>query len=131
MNVTVFIAGIIALFATIGHFTMGRKQFLKPMLNAEFDLVAKKVMHSVFHYVSVFLILSAFFLTMIGARGANCVIDPFILLFFLGASYVLMAVWQVIIALLAKVSLLKMFQWMIWLVIGVLIFAGIESFPQG
>lgn len=131
MNVTVFIAGIVALLAAIGHFTIGKKQFLGPMLNADFELVAKKVMHSVFHYVSVFLLLSAFFLIMIGSRGTRCVFDPSLILLFLGASYFLMALWQILIALTAKVSLLKMFQWIFWLVIAVLIFLGMDGLPPG
>jgi len=64
MNAFIIIAGSIALATTVGHFAVGSKQFLKPMLEAEFDAVPKKVMHGVFHYVSAFAIFA-----LIGARG--------------------------------------------------------------
>ena len=60
MNWYMLIAGIIALFAVIGHFTIGRKLFLMPTLKADFDVVAKKIMHCLFHYSSVWLVLSGF-----------------------------------------------------------------------
>ena len=129
MNITVLIAGILAAFATIGHFIMGRKMYLKPMLAADFDPIAKRVMQSVFHYISAYLILSAFFLIMIGARGIHCLFDPYLLLAFLGGCYALMAIWQILIALIAKISLMKMFQWVFWAVIAVLIFMGIGVGP--
>ena len=45
MNWTVLIAGIVGLFTTIGHFAVGSRQFLSPMLEAQFDAVPRKVMH--------------------------------------------------------------------------------------
>ncbi|MCY1721228.1 hypothetical protein OU798_12795 [Prolixibacteraceae bacterium Z1-6] len=54
MNTYAVIAGVLAAFASIGHLTIGKKQFLQPFLDAEFDHLAKKVMHSVFHYITVF-----------------------------------------------------------------------------
>jgi VIT1/CCC1 family predicted Fe2+/Mn2+ transporter len=125
MNITVLIAGIIAALATIGHFTMGTKQFLNPMLEAEFNPISKKVMHAVFHYISVFLALSAFFLIMVGARGMRCVFDPFLILVFIGGNYALFAILQIIIALSSKASLLKMFQWVFWIAIAILVFMGV------
>ena len=71
MNWTIFIAGVGAVFVTLGHFAVGSKLYLKPMLQASFDDVPKKVNHCVFHYVSVFLVLSAIFLLLVGAGYAN------------------------------------------------------------
>ncbi len=51
MNWMITIAGFVGLFTTIGHFAVGSKSFLKPMLEASFDDIPKKVMHCVFHYV--------------------------------------------------------------------------------
>ena len=50
MNALVLTAGIFAFGVVIGHFTLGAKLYLKPMLAAEFDPVAKRVMLCVFHY---------------------------------------------------------------------------------
>jgi hypothetical protein len=125
MNTYALIAGIIAAFATIGHFTMGKKLFLTPMLDAEFDNLAKKVMHSVFHYISVFLILSAFILIMMGIRGSGCMFDPTLVLGFIGVNYLFFALWQIVIALSSGISLLKMFQWIFWLIISVFSFLAV------
>lgn len=122
MNTYAIIAGIIALFASIGHLTVGKKQFLRPMLDASFDVLAKKVMHTVFHYITVFLFLTAYILLMPGIRGENCAIDPTPVFGFLGMNYLLFAVAQIIIALRAKISLIKMFQWIFWILISVFSF---------
>ena len=58
MDYLLLTAGILAFGATIGHFTMGSKDFLKPILRSEADEIPKKVMHSLFHYMSVFMVLS-------------------------------------------------------------------------
>ena len=41
MNGPIFISGLAAVFCTLGHFTAGSKHYLKPMLAASFDDVAK------------------------------------------------------------------------------------------
>ncbi|MGB5747646.1 MAG: hypothetical protein WBM69_11715 [Desulfobacterales bacterium] len=41
MNWPVFITGLGAAACTLGHFTVGRQQYLKPMLATSFDDVAK------------------------------------------------------------------------------------------
>ena len=66
MNWLVTIAGLVSAFTTVGHFLIGIKQFLKPMLEASFDPVPKKTMHCVFHYVSAFQILSTAALLAVG-----------------------------------------------------------------
>jgi hypothetical protein len=125
MNIYTLIAGLLAAFATIGHLTIGKKQFLNPMLAADFDVLPKKVIHSVFHYITVFLLLSALMLIVIGVRGSSCMFDPTLLLVFIGANYFLFAVFQIIIAVAAKISLLKMFQWIFWLLIAVFAIGGV------
>jgi hypothetical protein len=104
---------------------MGKKHFLMPMLNAEFDNLAKKVMYSVFHYISVFLILSSFLLIMLGIRGSGCMFDPTLVVAFIGINYLFFAISQIIVALSARISLLKMFQWVFWLLISIFSFLGI------
>ena len=125
MNIYTLISGLLAAFATIGHLTIGKKQFLKPMLNADFDNLSKKVMHSVFHYITVFLALSAVVLLMVGARGSGCMFEPTLFLGFIAANYFLFAIFQIVISLMAKISLLKMFQWIFWLLIAVFATGGI------
>ena len=86
MNVYAVIAGVLALFAAIGHLTIGKKQFLAPMMKADFDQLAKKVMQTVFHYITVFLLLSSYMLIMPGIMGVNCQFVPTPLFAFIGVN---------------------------------------------
>lgn len=126
MNGLIFIAGIFAGVTTIGHFTMGIKSYLKPMLDAEFDIISKKVMHCVFHYVSVYLILSSLVLLSAGI-GLKNVVFPTLLLKFIAINYIAFALFQISIALTSKIqkSLFKMFQWTFFILIAGFILLGI------
>ena len=125
MNWLILIAGLFALFATIGHLTMGRKSFLNPMMDASFDEVSKKVMQTVFHYVSVFQILSAVALLLV-AFGFSCNLDNTLLIWFIALNYSLFAFAGIIIALTSGIpnGLAKMFQWIFWIIIAVFAWIG-------
>ena len=102
MNWLVFIAGLVGAFTVFGHFTMGAKQYLTPMLEAGFEQVPKKVMHSAFHNVSVFLLLSSIALLAVGA-GAFDEEETQLLVRFLAANYNLFALWQIAIAATSQI----------------------------
>ncbi len=125
MNWLVFISGLFAAFAVVGHFAMGSRSFLKPMMDATFDEVPKKVMHSVFHYISVFLVLSAAALILVGF-GVSFDRDTTLLIRFVALNYSLFAAVQLIIALTSNIQspLTKLFQWVFWIVIAVLAWIG-------
>jgi hypothetical protein len=125
MNWLILISGLFALFAVIGHFTMGTKSFLKPMMDASFDIVPKKVMQSVFHYISVFLILSAVALLLTGF-GFSFDLDSTLLIWFIALNYSIFAIVQIIIALTSGVpnGATKLFQWVFWIIIAVLAWVG-------
>jgi len=129
MNTMVLIAGILAAMATLGHFTMGVKLYLQPLLASDLETIPKKVMHTVFHYISVYMTLSSWMLIMIGIRGDGCMFDPTLVLSFIGMNYALFAVTQIIIALASGIdrALLKMFQWTFWLLIAAFTFMGINA----
>jgi len=44
MNIYVLLAGIICCLTTLGHFFMGYKMFVKPMLATTMDEIPKRVM---------------------------------------------------------------------------------------
>ncbi len=125
MNWLVLISGLVAGFCTVGHFAIGSKQYLQPMLQASFDEVPKKVMHCVFHYVSVYLVLSTLFLLAVGL-GYNFNSDTSLLVKFIAVHFALFAVSQLIIAATSKISnaVIKMFQWIIFAVIAVTAWIG-------
>jgi hypothetical protein len=125
MNWLVLISGLVAGFCTVGHFVIGSKQYLQPMLQAPIEEVPKKVMHCVFHYVSVYLVLSTIFLLAVGL-GYNFNSDTSLLVRFIAVNFALFAVYQLIIAATSKINnaVFKMFQWIIFTVIAVTAWIG-------
>ena len=121
MDTLTFIAGVVAAFVVFGHFAMGIKLYLAPMLGADFEKVPKATMQAVFHYVSVFLALSAAFLILAGLKvfPSN---ETQLAVRFIGANYALFGVAQIAYSLRNKVEkpLFTMFQWTLFLPIGVL-----------
>ena len=126
MNWPIFIAGIGAVFITLGHFTAGSKLYLKPMLQASFDDLPKKVNHCVFHYVSAYLVLSAIFLLLIGIGYGNQA-DHSWLVKFIAINYGIFALVQIVIAATSGIpnAIFKMFQWMLFVFVAVFAWVGI------
>ncbi len=125
MNWFVLIAGLCAAFVVMGHFVIGGKQYLKPMLEAAFDNIPKKIMHCVFHYVSVYLILSAIALLMIGS-GIGLHGDTTLLTRFIALNYGAFAVWQIVLAASSNIpnGVFKLFQWMFFALIAIFAWIG-------
>jgi len=125
MNWYIITAGLIASATTVGHFTVGSKEFLKPMLEASFDPIPKKVMHCVFHYVSTYLILSSVTLLLIGfniwsGTGSDAAI------IFITANYAVFAIWQIVLAIASGIpnGIFKLFQWIFFVLIAIFSFLG-------
>jgi hypothetical protein len=125
MNWFLVVSGLVALFVVAGHFSMGRKNYLLPMMNASFDDVAKKIMQSVFHYSSVNLVVMAVLLLLIGF-GVTFTGGTRLLVQVIALHYSLFALVQLIIALSSKIdkSLMKMFQWLLFIIIAVFAWLG-------
>jgi hypothetical protein len=125
MNWFLVVSGLVALFVVVGHFSMGRKNYLLPMMNASFDDVAKKIMQSVFHYSSVNLVVMAVLLLLIGF-GVTFTGGTRLLVQVIALHYSLFALVQLIIALSSKIdkSLMKMFQWLLFIIIAVFAWLG-------
>lgn len=126
MNWMILISGLAAGFVNVGHFTVGRKNFLKPMLQADFDDVPKKVMHCVFHYISVYVVLSFIVLIAIGLGFSFGTADA-LLVKFIAINYFLFAITQIVIAATSNIpnGVIKLFQWIFFM--GVAIFAWIGA----
>ncbi len=125
MNCYVLSAAIFALLTTVGHFVMGTKLYLVPMLKSDLEPVAAKVMQAVFHYVSVFLILSTVVLFAV-ALGKVPAEAGHYLAAFVALNYAGFAVWELVIAFGSgiKGAPLKMFHWTFFVVIAVLAALG-------
>jgi hypothetical protein len=125
MNWSIFIAGVGAVFITVGHFTAGSKLYLQPMLQASFDDLPKKANHCVFHYVSVYLVLSAIFLLLTGT-GYHSGADNSWLVKFISLNYGLFALVQIVIAATSGIqnAIFKMFQWLLFVFVAVFAWVG-------
>jgi hypothetical protein len=121
----ILISGLAAGFVNLGHFTVGSRDFLKPMLQADFDDVPKKVMHCVFHYVSVYLILSFIVLMAIGLGFSFGTADK-LLVKFISINYFFFAITQIVIAAASNIpkGVIKLFQWIFFLIIVIFAWIG-------
>ncbi len=126
MNFFIFISALITFVAIIGHFTMGRKAYLKPVMDSDIEQVPKKVMQSVFHYMSVFLVLSLFIL--LAGSHRSCPMYDYVhtMIRFIGMAYGLYAITQFVIASTSGIpgGVFKMFQWVFWALISVFAIIG-------
>jgi len=121
----IFISGLAAGFVNVGHFTVGSKDFLKPMLQAEFDDIPKKVMHCVFHYLSVYVILSFIVLIAVGLGFSFGAADK-LLVKFIAINYFFFAITQIVIAATSNIprGMIKLFQWILFMIIAILAWIG-------
>ncbi|GAB4191095.1 MAG: hypothetical protein Kow00108_26340 [Calditrichia bacterium] len=121
MEIKIIIAGFLTLFVAVGHFIFGISWYLNPMLKADFDQVPKATLQSVFHYVSVFLVLAASALLMVGF-GKLDITAHLPLVRFIGANFILFAIVQIAYSFINKVPrpLISMFQWTMFVPIGLL-----------
>lgn len=126
MNFFIFISALIALVAIIGHLSMGKKEYLKPVLDSDIDIVPKKVMQSLFHYMTVFMVLS----TIILLAGSHelCPMYDYVhhMIRFIAIVYAFFALTQFVIALTSGIpgGVFKMFQWVFWAFIAALAIIG-------
>lgn len=125
MNWPILIAGVGAVLITLGHFAVGSRLYLKPMLQASLDDVPKKVNHCVFHYVSAYLVLSAIFLLLVGTGYTNQTGTSW-LIKFISLNYGFFAIVQVIIAATSGIqnAIFKMFQWTLFTFVAVFSWVG-------
>jgi hypothetical protein len=126
MNYFIFISALITFVAIIGHFTMGRNAYLKPILDSDIDLVPKKVMQSLFHYMSVFLLLSL--VILLAGSHRSCPMYDYVhnMIRFIAMAYALYAISQFIIALTSGIpgGVFKIFQWVFWALIALFAILG-------
>ncbi len=105
---------------------MGSKAFLQPVLLADINEIPKKVMESLFHYMSVIMVLTTIILLSI-SFGEYLWFESNDVVKVIGISYLGFAIVQLVIA--AKSSIVggafKMFQWIFWIMIGLFSLLGI------
>ena len=55
----IYVAAYLSVFMVVGHLAFGIKWYLKPILGSDADKIPRTVMHAVFHYVTVLMLMSA------------------------------------------------------------------------
>lgn len=126
MNWFFLISGLLASAATFGHLTVGKKEYLKPMLDSDLAEVPKRVIYCVFHYITVMFILSSLFLILFGF-GFYLKSGSTVLAHFIALNYALFACVQIILAYTSDIPkpLFKLFQWIFFLLIALFAFLGL------
>lgn len=126
MDYLKLIAAVLALFATIGHFTMGNKLYLAPVLSSNIDTIPKNIMLGLFHYASVFMVLSTIVLLGSAFKLELWQIDFNKAEILIAIIYGGWALVQIIIVFTSSVKkgFAKMFQWLFWFTIAVLVFVS-------
>ncbi|MEH0154386.1 hypothetical protein V6R21_09595 [Limibacter armeniacum] len=128
MNTYVLIAGIVASLAFLGHLVIGVRSFLGPIIYSGTREIPKRVMHSLFHYMTVYQLLTAVILLLF-ATGKKIVYLDVVnegVVQFIGVSYAMFALaqWYVIRQTSVKKASRKLFQWIFWFVIAVCCIVG-------
>lgn len=115
----IYICTYLSVFMFFGHIVMGIKLYLKPMLKSDTEDIAKSVMHAVFHYVSVIMLLSSITLILFAHNIVEMSSD---VVLFIGVFYLGCGILQMIMAIVSKglQGLIKMFQWTMFIPIGIL-----------
>lgn len=128
MNYYIFTAGIISTLATIGHFVIGTKDFLRPVLNSEIGDIPKNVMLSLFHYMSGFMVLTSVILLSISMGEKLIFQNTNDVAILIGLCYAIFAISQFIIAISSSIKLaaIKLFQWVFWSLIAAFILMGVN-----
>ncbi|NQV21096.1 MAG: hypothetical protein HQ511_06745 [Rhodospirillales bacterium] len=127
MNGYLTASGLLATFILVGHSTIGRKQFFLPMLDSAFDPAAKRVMEFVWHMSTVSLALPPVVLLYAGWTN----VEGSASLYLIAYLAVQFAAWGAVHLLLVSTSGLpgavyKMFQWVLFLAVGGLTWAGLS-----
>ena len=106
----IYVCAYLSMFMLMGHLAVGMKMYLKPMLESNTEEVAKNVMHAVFHYVTIAMLLSSVYLISFAHNLFPISID---VIRFIGIFYLTCGLTQIGMAISANgmKGLIKMFQW--------------------
>ena len=123
MNYWLLSAGIGTALTALLHIFGGGREVLTPMIQAEFDVVAKRTHHVCWHMVTLDLVLSALALILLGAGAIHSSpwLSRFIALHFMGYGLLF-----VTIALATRVpqGLIRLGQWILFIPLAIVTWMG-------
>ncbi len=129
MNGFLIAAGTLSALQLFGHVTAGAQMFLRPMLEASFEVTAKRTQLALFHFVASLLLLSAISLVLFGVRPSWLVDSARPLVVFIAAQNVLCGAVMMGVAATSGIEhgIRKMFGWAFHFAIAALASAGALS----
>lgn len=123
MNYFLLSSGIISLLGCVGHFTLGYNDYIRPVLQSDIDVIPKKIVLCIYHYMSVFMVITTILLLSFAFNQYLIFENVTDAVKVLVISYVGFAVAGFLIS--TKVGIFKLFQWIFWMLIAVLSFLGL------
>ena len=125
MNVLILISGLLAAGVLLGHSILGRRMYFLPMIEADFDPYARRIMEFVWHMSTVALSLMTLALLAIGLGRAGEGAE--LLGWFIFAHFLL---WGLLHLLLGATSgleraVFRLFQWTFFLAVAATCGAGL------
>lgn len=126
MNIYLLVAAVLASITCVGHFVIAKPQLLCSKLQADFDPTAITLMHCVFHYVSIFLVLSTLVLFACGLQWVPRM-QTYALALFISLNFMLFAIWQIYIGYFAEAKSVRrvQFHWVFFIIISVFTLLGV------
>lgn len=126
MNYFFIAASFMGLMTFIGHFSYGRQQYLTPVTESDLDPLVKGEVQCIFHFISVFIVLSTL---VLAACGVNIVsnMQGFGLVLFVALNFGMFAIWQLFFAFNSEIQspYRHLFQWVPFAGIAILSLMGI------
>ncbi|GGI92470.1 hypothetical protein GCM10007978_32450 [Shewanella hanedai] len=112
MNYFFIAASVMGLMTFIGHFSYGRQRYIIPMAESDLEPVVKEEIHCLFHFVSVFIVLSTFVLAACGFDVISSM-QGFGLVLFVALNFGMFAIWQLFLAFDSEIQspYRNLFQW--------------------
>ncbi|MEU9706077.1 hypothetical protein [Streptomyces sp. NPDC047981] len=125
MNGWLLAAGVTAFGVAAVHMVAGRRDIVLPLLSCGLADEPRRVLHAVWHMVTVDLVLSAAALVYLATADDTSVTGP--MAWFVAAHFLAYAVVFLVVTLSADWArpLLRLPQWMLLLPVAVLTVAGV------
>jgi len=123
MNYFLLSSGIISLLGCAGHFTLGYNDYIRPVLQSDIDLIPKKIVLCIYHYMSVIMVLTTALLFCFAFNQNLVFTNTADVVKVIVISYAGFAVAGLLISL--NVGIFKLFQWIFWLLIAVFSYLGL------
>ncbi len=122
MNWFYLISCIVATLACIGHFVIGYRKYLTPVLLSDADMFSKRTALSLYHYMSVWMVITAVVMMLYTFDWPPFVADNDFVAKFIGLVYAGFAFVNLLSAI--KVGIFRLFQWIFWALISIFAFLG-------